>query len=278
MRRLLISILLASAAAAPAIAAQDSNDHRNNRPQAHEERAPAQAREQRAPSYNGPQRGEMQAERQQMQAERQQMQSERQQMQAQRQYNGEMRGQRGYYAGQGNPYANGRAAYDQQREAYAQQRDAYAQQRNSYMQGRDRAYQGGEFRRPYGNRGPAVSMTPRFGTQPALRGDSRRLEGLNWNRNWRNDERYDWRDYREHHRSRFHLGFYADPFGWGYQQFSIGWRLWPAYYGNQFWLDPSMYELPYPPPGCVWVRYWNDALLVDTYSGTVVDMIPGFFW
>ena len=25
-----------------------------------------------------------------------------------------------------------------------------------------------------------------------------------------------------------------------------------------------MYRLPYAPPGYVWVRYWNDALLVDT--------------
>ena len=27
-----------------------------------------------------------------------------------------------------------------------------------------------------------------------------------------------------------------------------------------------MYELPYPPPGTQWVRYWNDALLVDMYT------------
>jgi len=26
------------------------------------------------------------------------------------------------------------------------------------------------------------------------------------------------------------------------------------------------------------VRYYNDALLVDVYSGTVVDEIPDFFW
>jgi Ni/Co efflux regulator RcnB len=54
--------------------------------------------------------------------------------------------------------------------------------------------------------------------------------------------------------------------------------MWPAYYGNQFWIDPSLYGLPYPPPGCVWIRYWNDAILVDTYSGTTIDVIPNFFW
>ncbi|WP_409574764.1 RcnB family protein [Sphingopyxis sp. PET50] len=30
--------------------------------------------------------------------------------------------------------------------------------------------------------------------------------------------------------------------------------------------------------GYRWVRYYNDALLVDTYSGEVVDVIYDFFW
>ncbi|HEX3676878.1 MAG TPA: RcnB family protein [Sphingomicrobium sp.] len=123
-----------------------------------------------------------------------------------------------------------------------------------------------------------VSNVPRPGTQPPLRVEGGRAGSFNWNRGWRNDNRYDWRRYRNHHRSQFHPSLYLDPFGWGYEPFSIGWRLWPAYYDNQYWIDPGMYELPYPPPGAVWVRYWNDALLVDTYSGTVIDVIPGFFW
>jgi Ni/Co efflux regulator RcnB len=123
-----------------------------------------------------------------------------------------------------------------------------------------------------------VSNVPRPGTQPPLRVDGNRGGDMHWNRDWRNSNHYDWRRYRDHHRSRFHLGLYLDPFGWGYEPFSIGWRLWPSYYDNQYWIDPAMYELPYPPPGAVWVRYWNDALLVDTYSGTVIDVIPGFFW
>jgi hypothetical protein len=39
-----------------------------------------------------------------------------------------------------------------------------------------------------------------------------------------------------------------------------------------------MYRLPYAPPGTRWIRYWNDALLVDVYTGEVVDEIPNFFW
>jgi len=54
--------------------------------------------------------------------------------------------------------------------------------------------------------------------------------------------------------------------------------MYPAYYGNQYWIDPGMYNLPYPPPGAAWVRYFNDAVLVDIYTGTVLDVIPGFFW
>jgi len=123
-----------------------------------------------------------------------------------------------------------------------------------------------------------VSNTPRPGTQPPLRVESGRHHDVRWSTNWRNDHRYDWRDRRRHHRSLFHLGLFIDPFGWDYQPFSIGYRMWPAYYGNQYWIDPSLYGLPYPPPGCVWIRYWNDAILVDTYSGTTIDVIPNFFW
>jgi Ni/Co efflux regulator RcnB len=102
--------------------------------------------------------------------------------------------------------------------------------------------------------------------------------GSRWNRDWRSDRRYDWRGYRNSHRSIFHIGAYFDPFGYGYQQFDIGYQLQPVYFGQQYWIDPAMYSLPYPPPGTTWVRYWNDAVLVDMYSGQVVDVIHDFFW
>ncbi len=132
------------------------------------------------------------------------------------------------------------------------------------------------------NRVPIVSNTPREGTQPPLRVERRHTDSLlhsDWRNRWRNDHRYDWHNYRHHHRSLFHLGFYYDPFGWGYQPYQIGWRLWPSYYSSRYWInDPWQYRLPYAPPGYVWVRYWDDALLVDTWSGEVVDVIPNFFW
>lgn len=123
----------------------------------------------------------------------------------------------------------------------------------------------------------AVDNHRRDGTRDQLRDRSRWASG-GWNREWRNDRRYDWRRFRDHHRSIFHLGVYFDPFGFGYRQFNIGYNLGPAYYSQQYWIDPEMYSLPYPPPGTQWVRYWNDALLVDIYSGEIVDVIQDFFW
>jgi hypothetical protein len=124
-----------------------------------------------------------------------------------------------------------------------------------------------------------VSDVPRPGTQPRLRTDNRRNHHVSWNHNWRKDHRYDWRHHRNRHRSLFHLGFYFDPYGWGYQPFSIGWRLWPNYYSSRYWINnPYTYRLPYAPPGTRWIRYWNDALLVDTFTGEVLDVIPNFFW
>jgi hypothetical protein len=128
------------------------------------------------------------------------------------------------------------------------------------------------------NRVPVVSNVPHEGTQPPLRALNRDREH-HWSTNWRSDQRYDWQDWRRHHRSHFHLGFYYDPFGWSYRPYSIGWRLWPSYYSSRYWInDPWEYRLPYAPPGYRWIRYWDDALLVDTWTGEVVDVIPNFFW
>jgi Ni/Co efflux regulator RcnB len=131
-------------------------------------------------------------------------------------------------------------------------------------------------------RTPVISRTPREGTQPPLRVENRRRNSVNWTswkNNWRNDRRYDWKDHRRRHRSIFRVGIYFDPFGWNYRPYSIGWRLWPSYYSSRYWInDPWFYRLPYAPPGYRWVRYWDDALLVDTFTGEVVDVIHNFFW
>ena len=100
-----------------------------------------------------------------------------------------------------------------------------------------------------------------------------------WSTHWRNDHRYDWRSHRRSHRSLYNLGNYYDPFGYGYRRFNIGFSLSPGYYSSRYWLnDPWQYRLPPAYGPYRWVRYWNDALLVNVYTGEVVDVIHSFFW
>ena len=127
-----------------------------------------------------------------------------------------------------------------------------------------------------------ISRRPVFGTEPPAprTAESREaLSGRRWSREWHRDGRYNWRDWRRRHRSRFHLGFYYDPFGWDYFRYGIGWRLWPSYYRSSYWLNnSSYYRLPQAYGPYRWIRYHNDALLVNIYSGQVVDVIYDFFW
>lgn len=127
-----------------------------------------------------------------------------------------------------------------------------------------------------------VSRTPIRGTEPPAprTASSRQAHAArHWNSDWRHDNRYDWRKWRRHHRSNFHFGVYYDPFGWDYLQYGIGWRLWPSYYRSNYWLnDPWQYRLPPAYGPYRWVRYFNDALLVNIYTGEVVDVEYNFFW
>jgi len=110
------------------------------------------------------------------------------------------------------------------------------------------------------------------------RDGSRDRDGRRWSGDWRRDNRYDWRHHRNRYSSIYRLGRYHDPFGYGYRRFSIGLFLGAGYYGNNYWLnDPWQYRLPPAYGPYRWVRYYNDALLVDIYSGEVVDVIYGFF-
>lgn len=102
-----------------------------------------------------------------------------------------------------------------------------------------------------------------------------------WNNNWRNDRRYDWRGYRGYNRGVFRLPRYYAPYGWryGYRRFSIGVRIGAPLFASSYWItDPYYYRLPPAYGGYRWVRYYNDALLVDVRTGYVVDVIHDIFW
>lgn len=106
-------------------------------------------------------------------------------------------------------------------------------------------------------------------------------DNRNWNRGWRGDRRYDWGDYRARNRHVYRLPRYYAPRGYhyGYRRFSIGLTIGSMLFAPDYWInDPAYYRLPPAYGGYRWVRYYNDALLVDVRSGYVVDVIHDIFW
>ena len=113
------------------------------------------------------------------------------------------------------------------------------------------------------------------GWQRGQQGDAR-----NWNRDWQRDNRYNWRGWREDHRESFHIGRYSAPYrGYAYRRLNLGFFLEPLFFGQQYVIyDPWVYHLPPAYGPYEWVRYYDDAVLVDRDTGRVVDVIYDFFW
>ena len=149
---------------------------------------------------------------------------------------------------------------------------------NRDRDGRDNNWRGNDNRNWNDNRGNWNNGRP--GARPPV---ANRWDGMRrWdNYGWRNDRRYDWRDWRNSHRSIFRLPSYRAPYGWnrGYFRFSIGIYLDSILFGPSYWIDdPWTYRLP-PAYGTLrWVRYYDDAVLIDIRDGYVVDVIYDFFW
>ena len=115
---------------------------------------------------------------------------------------------------------------------------------------------------------------PRRGNWSAGRPDGR------WDRDWRRDNRYNWQGWRDSHRDVYRLGRYYPPYrDYAYRRLGIGFFLDGGFFGSSYWIgDPWMYRLPPAYGPYRWVRYYDDALLVDTYTGEVVDVIYDVFW
>lgn len=129
------------------------------------------------------------------------------------------------------------------------------------------------------NRDPGRTDWNRGGTWN--RGNDWNRGGQRWNREWRNDRRYDWQGWRGSNRSAYRLPRYYPPRGYnyGYQRFGIGITLGSILFQQNYWInDPWDYRLPPAYGPYRWVRYYNDALLVDIDSGEVVDVIYDIFW
>ncbi len=109
--------------------------------------------------------------------------------------------------------------------------------------------------------------------------DNRRADNR-WDRQWRGNSRYNWQSYRRGHPETFRLGAYYAPYrGYSYRRLSIGFYLDGLFFGSRYWIaDPWQYRLPDVYGPYRWVRYYDDALLVNTYTGEVVDVIYDVFW
>lgn len=78
---------------------------------------------------------------------------------------------------------------------------------------------------------------------------------------------------------RYRIGFWHAPFGFHYRRFGIGERipgvlLVPAF----FLVNYYDYGLDEPDDGYVWVRDGDDAVLVDRYTGEVVEVEYDVFY
>jgi hypothetical protein len=150
------------------------------------------------------------------------------------------------------------------REAAERDREREARERDAHL--RDGRYRDGHWR------------DGRYGHGY---GDGQWGRHRGWDRHgWRSDRRYDWYRYRSANRHLFRPDRYYPPHrGYSYSRARIGIRLGSSFYGSRYWInDPWRYRLPEVYGPYRWVRYYDDVLLVDIYSGEVVDVIHDFFW
>ena len=100
-----------------------------------------------------------------------------------------------------------------------------------------------------------------------------------WNHDWRGDRRYNWQSYRNQHRDIYRLPRYEARFGYSYHRWYPGYRFDPWFYSSSFWIDdPFYYRLPPAYGPYRWVRYYDDAVLVDTDTGEIEDILYNFFF
>jgi hypothetical protein len=145
---------------------------------------------------------------------------------------------------------------------------------------RDTIHRGDGNRGPWPNRGQWDNRGDRDGRH-WNGGDNRGAwnEHRGWDGSrWRNDHRYDWQNWRNTHRDLFRWRYYA-PRGFHYRPVYRGFYLEPFFYGSSYWLsDPFEYRLPPVEWPLRWVRYYDDALLVDVTTGEVIDVVQDFFF
>jgi Ni/Co efflux regulator RcnB len=78
--------------------------------------------------------------------------------------------------------------------------------------------------------------------------------------------------YRGRMIERVHRDPFIYPQGFGYRRWEVGAALPPIFLTpNYYYPEWAALGLEPPPPGCQWVRYGPDLILVDVSSGQVID-------
>jgi Ni/Co efflux regulator RcnB len=79
--------------------------------------------------------------------------------------------------------------------------------------------------------------------------------------------------------NRYRIGGYRAPYGYYVRNWGFGEFLPRGWWGQDYWIGDFLdYGLPYPPPGYEWVRVGGDALMIDRYTGRIVQVVRGIFW
>jgi Ni/Co efflux regulator RcnB len=148
------------------------------------------------------------------------------------------------------------------------------------------APRGGENRgpqqaRPAANR-PAPNTAPQ--NRPANNSAMRGPQGRPGANNAMRGPSRDFSSARNYHQNfnasrRFHGPAYRPPQGYYARRWTWGMTLPGLFWDRQYWLtDYSIYDLPPPPFGAIWVRVGGDALLIDQTSGMIIEVDYGVFY
>jgi Ni/Co efflux regulator RcnB len=100
----------------------------------------------------------------------------------------------------------------------------------------------------------------------------------NWNNRPRN---YDPRHYHHNYVAvhRYHWRPYVRPQGWYYRRWVYGERFPSIFWARDYWItDYWLFGLAIPPYGCEWVRYGHDAVLINTETGEILQVIYGIYY
>jgi Ni/Co efflux regulator RcnB len=143
-------------------------------------------------------------------------------------------------------------------------------------------FQGGPGPQSQGRYQGGPQMEGRPGYAPSYRpGNNREAYGPGGYRPGDRADRRGWGNFQRnvYAQRRFSFGGYVRPPGWYYHRWSFGEFLPGFFWTHNYWInDYGYFGLPYPPPGCIWVRYGDDALLIDRYNGQIVQVVYGLFY